>query len=61
MKPFTAFLWFAYVDPSTGGLLYQFLSVVFAAISGALFFFSRQMKSAFARLRRFLAERLSRS
>lgn len=51
----------AYVDPSTGGLLFQFLAVIFAAISSGLFFFSRQMRSAFARLRRFLNERLSRS
>jgi hypothetical protein len=58
---FTAFVWMAYVDPSTGGVLYQFLTVIFAAISGALFFFSRQMKSAYARIRRFLNERLSRS
>jgi hypothetical protein len=50
-----------YVDPSTGGLLFQFLTVIFAAISGGLFFFSRQIKAAFARLRRFLNERLARS
>jgi hypothetical protein len=48
-----------YVDPSTGGLLFQLLGVMFAAMSGALFFFSRQMTSAMARFRRFLNERLS--
>jgi hypothetical protein len=59
--PITGFISLAYVDPSTGGVFFQFLTLVFAAISGALFFFSRQVKSAFARLRRFLNERLSRS
>jgi len=59
--PFIASIGLAYVDPSTGGLLFQVLTVIFATFSGALFFFSRQMKSAYARLRRFLDERLSRS
>ena len=49
----------AYVDPSTGGLLVQLLGMAFAAISGGLFFFSRQAKAALARVRRFLNERLS--
>lgn len=61
MYPFLASFQLVYVDPSTGGLFVQFLTFVFAAVSGALFFFSRQMKLAFARLRRFLNERLSRS
>lgn len=61
MSRFLAFLALAYVDPSTGGLLFQFLGMVFAAISGGLFFFSRQMKASVARLRRFVSERLSRS
>jgi hypothetical protein len=51
---------FAYVDPSTGGLLFQVGSLVFAAVSGVLLFCSRQVKSAAARLRRFLTERGSR-
>jgi hypothetical protein len=56
---FIASIWLAYVDPSTGGLFFQFLGLVFATISGGLFFFSRQMKSGFARVRRFLTSRLS--
>ncbi len=43
---------FAYIDPSTGGMLFQILAVLLAGLSGILFFFSRQIKSAFARLRR---------
>jgi hypothetical protein len=56
-----AFLWLIYVDPWTGGLLFQLTAVVFATVSSGLFFFSRQTKSALARLRRFLSERGPRS
>ena len=42
----------AYIDPNTGGMLFQILVVIFAAFSGILFFFSRQIKSIFARGRR---------
>jgi hypothetical protein len=61
VSPLVASLYLAYVDPFTGGLLFQVFGVIFAGISGALYFFSRQTKSALARLRRFLHERLSRS
>lgn len=42
----------AYIDPSTGGMLAQVLAVALAAFSGILFFFSRQIKTGLARLRR---------
>lgn len=42
----------AYIDPNTGGMLFQILAVMLAAFSGILFFFSRQIKSGVARLRR---------
>jgi hypothetical protein len=42
----------AYIDPNTGGMLFQVLAVMLAAISGILFFFSRQIKASWARLRR---------
>lgn len=42
----------AYIDPNTGGMLFQVLAVMLAAISGILFFFSRQIKAGWARLRR---------
>ena len=61
MHQFMAVIWLIYVDPWTGGLLFQLTAVVFAAISSGLFFFSRQTKSALARLKRFLSERGSRS
>jgi hypothetical protein len=42
----------AYIDPNTGGMLFQILAVLLAALSGILFFFSRQIKTSLARLRR---------
>ena len=44
----------AYIDPNTGGMLFQLLAVMFAFLSGFIFFFSRQIKMAFARFMRFL-------
>lgn len=42
----------AYIDPNTGGMLFQILAVFLALFSGIIFFFSRQIKMLFARLRR---------
>jgi len=42
----------AYIDPSTGGMLFQVLAALLAVGSGILFFFSRQIKTFLARLRR---------
>ena len=41
-----------YIDPNTGGMLFQMLAVILALFSGILFFFSRKIKELFARLRR---------
>jgi hypothetical protein len=41
-----------YIDPSTGGMLYQILAILFALFSGVIFFFSRQIKSAIAWFKR---------
>jgi hypothetical protein len=41
-----------YIDPNTGGMLFQLLAVFLALFSGILFFFSRQIRAGFARLRR---------
>ena len=41
-----------YIDPNTGGVLFQALAGVLAAVSGVLFFLSRQIRSGIARLRR---------
>lgn len=42
----------AYIDPNTGGMLFQMLAVILALFSGIIFFFSRQIKTFFARIRR---------
>ncbi len=41
-----------YIDPNTGGMLFQALAGLVAVVSGVLFFFSRQIRSGIARLRR---------
>jgi hypothetical protein len=41
-----------YIDPNTGGMLFQLLAVFLALFSGVLFFFSRQIRAGFARIRR---------
>jgi len=43
-----------YIDPNTGGMLFQLLAVFLALFSGILFFFSRQIRTAFSRLKRLL-------
>ncbi|GAB4498880.1 MAG: hypothetical protein OHK0052_12930 [Anaerolineales bacterium] len=42
----------AYIDPNTGGMLFQILAVLFATFSGVIFFFSRQIKTFFAKIGR---------
>ena len=44
----------AYIDPTTGGMLFQVLATAFALFSGLALIFSRQIRMAFARARRFL-------
>ena len=41
-----------YIDPNTGGILFQALAAVFAVASGALLLFSGRIRAFFARLRR---------
>ena len=43
-----------YIDPNTGGMLFQLLAVFLALFSGILFFFSRQIRSFFARIKRMI-------
>lgn len=47
----------AYIDPNTGGLLFQLLITIFAFFSAFVLFFSRHIRMAFAKLRRFLRSR----
>ena len=41
-----------YIDPNTGGILFQALALGFAAISGAVLVFSSRIKMFWAKLRR---------
>jgi len=41
-----------YIDPNTGGLLFQALAAVLVAGSGVLLFFSRNIREGIAKLRR---------
>ena len=46
----------AYIDPNTGGQLFQLLAVLFASLSAILLFFSSQIRMGVNRLRRYLRE-----
>jgi hypothetical protein len=41
-----------YIDPSTGGALFQILAIAFTAISGVILVFSGRIKMFFNRMRR---------
>ena len=41
-----------YIDPNTGGMLFQILAVMFGVISGALLLFSGRIKGLYYRVRR---------
>jgi hypothetical protein len=41
-----------YIDPNTGGILFQALAVVLVGGSAVLMFFSRNIREAIAKLRR---------
>ena len=42
----------AYIDPNTGGMLFQILAVLFGVVSGALLLFSGKIKGFYYRIRR---------
>jgi hypothetical protein len=42
----------AYIDPNTGGMLFQILAVLFGVITGALLLFSGKIKGLYYRLKR---------
>ncbi len=41
-----------YIDPNTGGMLFQVLAVVFATLSAVVLFFSGKIRTYIAKLRR---------
>jgi hypothetical protein len=46
-----------YIDPNSGGMLFQVLIVVFGLLSGMVLIFSSRIKWAIARLKRSLREK----
>ena len=42
----------AYIDPNTGGMLFQVLAIAFTFLSGIMLFFSARIRMALARLSR---------
>jgi hypothetical protein len=49
-----------YIDPNTGGMLFQVLAVAFAAVSGMFLVFSRQIRTGLGRLRRMFGGKASK-
>ena len=43
-----------YIDPNTGGMLFQFLAVLVGLSSAIILFFSRQIRAGLARVSRFV-------
>jgi hypothetical protein len=41
-----------YIDPNVGGVLFQAFAVIFTAVTGIVFVFSRQIRSGLGRIRR---------
>lgn len=50
---------FGYIDPNTGGLLFQVLAILFAFSSAIILFFSRQIRMGMARFMRFMRRLVS--
>ena len=46
----------SYIDPSTGGMLFQVLAVLFGVISGVILLFSSRIKMALFRIMRYFRE-----
>jgi hypothetical protein len=50
-----------YIDPSSGGMLFQALLVLFGVISGSILIFSSRIKMVIARLTRSFREKKDES
>jgi hypothetical protein len=50
---------FGYIDPNTGGMLFQLLAVFFAFSSAIILFFSRQIRVGLARITRLVRDRFT--
>jgi uncharacterized YccA/Bax inhibitor family protein len=47
----------AYIDPNTGGMLFQVLAVLFGVFSAMILVFSSKIKMVFYRITRFFREK----
>ena len=48
-----------YIDPGTGGQLFQILAIAFASVSGVVLLFAGRIKMFFAKMRRKMREDVS--
>jgi len=46
-----------YIDPNTGGMLFQILVIMFGMISGVVLIFSSRIKMGISKLRRSIREK----
>jgi hypothetical protein len=46
-----------YIDPNSGGLLFQVLAILFGVFSGTVLLFSSRIKMGISRIKRSLRER----
>jgi hypothetical protein len=46
-----------YIDPNSGGLIFQMLIVIFGVFSASVLLFSSKIKMGFAKLRRAIRQR----
>lgn len=46
-----------YIDPNTGGMLFQVLAVAFTVITGVFLIFSSKIRAGVARLRRSMSRK----
>ena len=46
-----------YIDPSSGGMIFQILAIMFGVISGAVLLFAGRIRMAIAKMRRSYREK----
>ena len=50
-----------YIDPNSGGLIFQVLVVMFGVISGAVLIFSSKIKMGISKIQRSIREKFNKS
>jgi len=49
-----------YIDPNSGGLIFQVLLVLFGVISGTILIFSSKIKMGISKIRRSMREKINK-